>query len=157
MNSNFHLIFIRAPPDGYLPAIDDSLGSYEGSGTGEEGSGDGEGGGRAADGGEEGEGSLDGYQGSGGEDSIQFDLPEYTDDTDNLVEAENAEEETTENPTEDITEEPIENNLVEGEEDPAAKNAGETYQAPPGPDDIPEGDPANLPDVPPGPKVQMHL
>jgi len=144
-----------APPDGYLPAIDDSLGSYEGSG-GEE-----EGGGRAAAGSgeeEEGEveGSLDGYQGSasGEEEGIQFDLPEYTDDADNLVEAENAAEETTENPTEDITEEPIENNLVEGEEDPAAKNAGETFQAPPpaGPDDIPEGDPANLPDVPPGPK-----
>ena len=157
---HFHLFFVRAPPDGYLPAVDDSLGSYEGSG-GEE-----EGGGRAAAGSgeeEEGEveGSLDGYQGSasGEEEGIQFDLPEYTDDADNLVEAENVAEETTENPTEDITEEPIENNLVEGEEDPAAKNAGETFQAPPpaGPDDIPEGDPANLPDVPPGPKVRMYL
>jgi hypothetical protein len=151
-SSTFILIFVRAPPDGYLPAIDDSLGGYEGSG-GEEGSGEEEGEGRAADESGEVEGSLDGYQGSGGEEEgIQFDLPEYTDDADNLVEAENAAEETTENPTEDITEEPIENNLVEGEEDPAAKNAGETYQAPPGPDDIPEGDPANLPDVPPGPK-----
>ena len=151
MSLLFH--FVRAPPDGYLPAIDDSLGSYEGSRSGEEGSGeDGEGEGRAADGGK-GEGSLDGYQGSGGEDdSIQFDLPEYTDDADNLVEA----EDTTENPTEDITEEPIKNNLVEGEDDPAAKNAGETYQAP-GPDDIPEGDPDNLPDSPPAPKVHLHI
>ena len=151
-NCHIYLIFVRAPPDGYLPAIDDSLGSYEGSG---EGSGE-EGGGRAAAGSGE-EGSLDGYQGSGsGEDEgIQFDLPEYTDDADNLVEAEDAAEVSTENPTEDVTGEPIENNLVEGEEDPAAKNAGETYQAP-GPD-IPEGDPANLPDVPPGPKVQMYI
>jgi len=149
-----------APPDGYLPAIDDSLGSYEGSGGEEGGSGQEEGEGRAAAGSgeeeEEGEGSLDGYQGSGGE-GIQFDLPEYTDDADNLVQAEDVEEETTENPTEEITEEPIENNLVEGgeeeEADPdIAKNAGETYQAPPGPEDIPEGDPDNLPDVPPGPK-----
>ena len=109
---------------------------------------------RAADG-EDVEGSLDGYEGSGGsgeDDSIQFDLPEYTDDADNLVEAEG----TTENPTEDITEEPIENNLVEGEDDdPATKNAGETFQAPGLDDDIPEGDPANLPDSPPGPKVHL--
>ena len=115
---------------------------------------EGEGGGRTADGEEEGEGSLDGYEGSGGsgeDDSIQFDLPEYTDDADNLVEA----EDTTENPTEDITEEPIENNFVEGEDDPAAKNAGETFQAP-GLDDIPEGDPDNLPASPPAPKVHLH-
>merc|ERR1711879_377396 len=129
-----------APPDGYLPALDDSLDSYEGS-EGEEGSG--EGGGRAAG---EGEAGLDGYEGSGQDDGeIQFDLPEYTDDVDNLVEAES----TTENPAEEATE-PIENNLVEEEEDPALKTADETYTAP-GPD-IPEGDPANLPDVPPGPK-----
>ena len=98
------------------------------------------------------EGSGEDYQGSGEEEGIQFDLPEYTDDEDNLIEAENAEEQTTENPTEDVTE-PIESNLVEEEEDPALKNAGETFQAP-GPD-IPEGDPANLPDVPPGPKVDL--
>ena len=71
---------------------------------------------------------------------------------DNLIEAETAEEQTTENPTEDVTE-PIQSNFVEDEEDPALKNAGETFQAP-GPD-IPEGDPANLPDVPPGPKVDL--
>ena len=134
---NVTLIFVRAPPDGYLPAIDDSLESYEGSLEG-------------GLGGEEGSGED--YQGSGGEEGIQFDLPEYTDDEDNLIEAENAEEQTTENPTEDVTE-PIESNLVEEEEDPALKNAGETFQAP-GPD-IPEGDPANLPDVPPGPKVDL--
>ena len=98
------------------------------------------------------EGSGEDYQGSGEGEGIQFDLPEYTDDEDNLIEAENAEEQTTENPTEDVTE-PIESNLVEEEEDPALKNAGETFQAP-GPD-IPEGDPANLPDVPPGPKVDL--
>ena len=98
------------------------------------------------------EGSGEDSQGSGQEEGIQFDLPEYTDDEDNLIEAENAEEQTTENPTEDVTE-PIESNLVEEEEDPALKNAGETFQAP-GPD-IPEGDPANLPDVPPGPKVDL--
>merc|ERR1711963_760371 len=129
---------VVAPPDGYLPALDDSLDSYEGSG-GDEGSG--EGGGREA--------GLDGYDGSGqDEGAIQFDLPEYTDDEDNLVEAES----TTENPTEEATES-IENNLVEEEEDPALKTADETYTAP-GPD-IPEGDPANLPDVPPGPKVSI--
>merc|ERR1711963_961918 len=80
---------VVAPPDGYLPALDDSLDSYEGSG-GDEGSG--EGGGRAAG---EGEAGLDGYDGSG---------------QDNLVEAES----TTENPTEEAPE-PIENNLVEEE------------------------------------------
>ena len=53
MKNTFHLLFIRAPPDGYLPALDDSLDSYEGSG-GDEGSG--EGGGRAAG---EGEAGLD--------------------------------------------------------------------------------------------------
>ena len=176
MKITFHLLLVRAPPDGYLPALDDSLDSYEGSG-GEESSG--EGGGRAAGEGEAGlddlgdidadlgdlgdlddvdylddlgdvnadlvEAGLDGYEGSGQDDgAIQFDLPEY--DEDNLVEAES----TTENPTEQATE-PIENNLVEEEEDPTLKTADETYTAP-GPD-IPEGDPANLPDVPPGPKV----
>ena len=52
-----------------------------------------------------------------------------------------------------MTEEPIENNLVEDEEDLGARDAGTTYEAP-GPDaEIPEGDPENLPDTPPGPKV----
>ena len=53
MKNTFHILLVRAPPDGYLPALDDSLDSYEGSG-GEEGSG--EGGGRAAG---EGEAGLD--------------------------------------------------------------------------------------------------
>ena len=54
MKITFHLLLVRAPPDGYLPALDDSLDSYEGSG-GEESSGEGDG--RAA--GEEGEAGLD--------------------------------------------------------------------------------------------------
>ena len=53
MKNTFHILLVRAPPDGYLPALDDSLDSYEGSG-GDEGSG--EGGGRAAG---EGEAGLD--------------------------------------------------------------------------------------------------
>ena len=115
-----------APVDSYLPAAeDDSLSGYE------EGSGEGGGEQRSQQPGDE-------ASGEEGEEDGQFDLPEYSDE-ENLVK--------------EATEPSLEDNLVEEEgsaED--LEKAGAIYEAP-GPE-IPEGDPANLPDSPPGSKVE---
>ena len=113
-----------APVDSYLPAAEDDSLSGYEEGSGEP---------RSQQPGDE-------ASGEEGQEGGQFDLPEYSDD-ENLVE--------------EVTEPSVEENLVEEEEEGSGEDmekAGATYEAP-GPE-IPEGDPANLPDSPPGSKVE---
>ena len=113
-----------APVDSYLPAAEDDSLSGYEEGSGEP---------RSQQPGDEASGEEE-------QEGDQFDLPEYSDE-ENLVE--------------EVTEPPVEENLVEEEEEGSGEDlekAGATYEAP-GPE-IPEGDPANLPDSPPGSKVE---
>lgn len=94
-----------------------------------------------------GEEALEGSAEEAGEgEGVAFDLPEYSEDVeDNLVEEE-----------EPIEEDSVEEGSADDEaaeaEERDLENAGSTYEAPAA--EIPEGDPANLPNTPPGSKVE---